>query len=66
MIQSDEHNLILIKYGNDSICISITFMDQSVGLKRELIIKESDVNINYHSVGKKIHKFLSPLTATYT
>ena len=48
----DEHNLILIKYGNDSVCISIAFMDQSISLKREMIIKESDVNISYLSVEK--------------
>ena len=52
----------MIKYGNDSICTSITFMDQSVSLNKEIMIKESDANISYHSV-KKIHKFLMPLTA---
>ena len=36
------------------LCISITFiiMDQSVSLNREIIIKESDVNISYNSVEK--------------
>ena len=35
-------------------------MDQSVILNREIIIKESDVNISE----KIIHKFLLPLTDT--
>ena len=35
------------------MCLSITFMDQSVSLNEEIIIKESDVNISYHSVEKK-------------
>ena len=42
----------------------LTIMGQSVGLNRGIIIKEIDVNISYHSVEKKIHKFLSPLTVT--
>ena len=53
----DEHNLILIKYGNDSICISMTLMDQSVSLNKEIIVKESDSNISYYSVEKKFISF---------
>ena len=47
-------------FSNDSICISITFMDQSVSLNRETIIKESDVYIGYHSVEKKCISFCRP------
>ena len=37
--------------------ISKTFMDQSVSLNREIIIKESDVNKRHHSVKKKFISF---------
>ena len=40
--------------------LSIKRMYQSVSLKREIIIKESDVNINYHSVEKKSIGFCRP------
>ena len=39
-------------------------MHESVSLNREIIIKESDVSISYHSMYKKNHTFLSPFTAT--
>ena len=45
MIQEDELNLIMIKYGNDFICVSLIFMDQPVGLIRDIIMKASDGNI---------------------
>ena len=41
------------------LCISITYMDQSISLKRKVIIKESDVSISYHSVKSVKKKFTS-------
>ena len=49
----DKLNLILIKYGNPSVCISLTFMEHSVILNREIIIKAFDFNIGYPLEKKK-------------
>ena len=45
-----------------SICIPITLLDQSLTLNRKIIIKESDLNISYHSEEK--NSCSSPLMAT--
>ena len=56
----DKLNLILIKYGNPSLCISLTFIEQSAILNREIIIKACDVNIGYPSGKKKSLVVVAP------
>ena len=50
IILEDKFNLIMIKYGNNFICISLTFIYHPVSLNRLDIFKASDGNISFHSV----------------
>ena len=56
----------MIKYRNDSICISITFMDQSVSLNREIITVKPAHNRQIRSQTKSTVRSRWPLRATVT